>query len=64
LADLYRELRRILLDAGCSFSRQGKGDHEIWFSPVTKETFSVDKGVKSRHSANAFLKDAGLPKRF
>ncbi|MCF8108689.1 MAG: type II toxin-antitoxin system HicA family toxin [Desulfohalobiaceae bacterium] len=28
--------------AGCSFERQGKGDHEIWFSPITGIRFVVD----------------------
>jgi hypothetical protein len=29
------KLKQLLRDAGCSFERQGKGDHEIWFSPIT-----------------------------
>ena len=44
--------------------RQGKGDHEIWCSPHSKTTFSVDGKIVSRHSANGVLKDAGLPKAF
>jgi hypothetical protein len=44
--------------------RQGKGDHEIWHSPVSNTTFPVDKKILSRHSANGVLKDAGLPKAF
>jgi hypothetical protein len=27
-------LKRILREAGCSVVRQGKGDHEIWFSEI------------------------------
>jgi hypothetical protein len=30
------ELKRLLLAAGCSFVRAGKGDHEIWRSLITK----------------------------
>jgi len=59
-----RELRRLLVEAGCVFVRQGKGDHEIWFSPISNRHFTVDRGVKSRHTANGTLKDAGLPKAF
>ncbi len=59
-----KELKRYLKDAGCRFNRQGKGDHEIWFSPVTNIKFVVDNHIKSRHTANAVLKQAGLPKRF
>jgi hypothetical protein len=57
-------LKRVLRDAGCRFERQGKGDHEIWFSPISNRTFSVDGRMLSRHTANEVLKQAGLPKRF
>ncbi|MDY6962884.1 MAG: type II toxin-antitoxin system HicA family toxin [Pseudomonadota bacterium] len=59
-----RELKDLLLAAGCTFVRPGKGDHEIWYSPLTKRHFTVDHGVKSRHTANETLKQAGLPKAF
>jgi len=58
------ELKRILLAAGCHFVRSGKGDHEIWFSPTTQLHFVVDGKIKSRHTANGVLKQAGLPKQF
>jgi len=58
------KLKQLLRDAGCSFERQGKGDHEIWFSPITGIRFVVDNSIKSRHTANAVLKQAGLPKKF
>ena len=51
-------------DAGAYRLRQGKGDHEIWYSPVTKRHFVIDGRIKSRHLANAVLVQAGLPKRF
>ncbi len=35
MSDYTPHLKHILKDAGCFFERQGKGDHEIWFSPVT-----------------------------
>lgn len=58
------ELIRILQLAGCHLLRQGKGDHAIWFSPITALPFVVDNKIKSRHTANAVLKQAGLPKAF
>jgi len=58
------ELKRILREAGCYLDRQGKGDHEIWFSPKTNRKFPVDANIKSKHTANAVLKQAGLPKAF
>jgi hypothetical protein len=60
----YRELRELLEAAGCSFVRNGAGDHEIWYSPVSEKNFPVDKGGKNRHTANKTLKMAGLPKAF
>ena len=62
--DFYPPLRRLLLDAGCELKRQGKGDHEIWTSPKSGRPFAVDRKIKSRHTANAVLKQAGLPKAF
>ena len=62
--DYYKALRRLLLDAGCEFRRQGKGDHEIWYSPLTERAFTVDRRGKRRRTANATLKAAGLPKTF
>ncbi len=64
MPEYTKKLKRRLMDAGCSFDRQGKGDHEIWFSPVTNIKLVVDGNIKSRHTANAVLKQAGLPKAF
>lgn len=64
MSEFDKALRRILLDAGCHLVRQGRGDHEIWYSPISKQCFTVDRGTKSRHTANKTLKDAGLPKQF
>ena len=45
-------------------SRQGKGSHEIWYSPLTKRTLSVPANLKSQRLANEILKQGGLPKAF
>ncbi len=58
---LLKDLSRA---AGCFFERYGTGDHEIWFSPITGIRFVVDGSIESRHTANAVLAQAGLPKRF
>lgn len=58
------ERKRLLLATGRGFVRTGKGDHEIWPCPITQVHFVVDSKIKSRHTANAVLKPAGLPKRF
>lgn len=60
----YRQIVEALKSAGCKFQRQGKGDHEIWYSPITGRTFTVDKGTLSRHTANAVMKQAGIDLHF
>jgi len=64
MADYGSEVRKVLKAAGCTFFRQGKGDHEIWFSPLTNRKITVDGKIKSRHTANAILKVAGLKKKY
>jgi len=64
MADYTRRLKRLLKDAGCSFVRQAKGDHEYWYSPLSEKHFPVDSHIKSRHTANEVLKQAGLKKEF
>jgi predicted RNA binding protein YcfA (HicA-like mRNA interferase family) len=59
-----RELRALLRAGGCTFVRQGRGSHEIWHSPLTGRNFPVPVGIPSRHTANAILRQAGLPKAF
>jgi len=64
MGNYTREPKKLLQSHGCEFVRQGKGDHEIWYSPHTDTNFPVDSSIKSRHTANKVLKDAGLPKIF
>jgi predicted RNA binding protein YcfA (HicA-like mRNA interferase family) len=59
-----RPLRDLLKAAGCALVRQGKGSHEVWNSPITNQNFAVPVGIPSRHTANAILRQAGLPKAF
>jgi hypothetical protein len=37
---LYRELTKILRDAGCEFERQAGGSHEYWSSPKAPRLFA------------------------
>jgi predicted RNA binding protein YcfA (HicA-like mRNA interferase family) len=58
--DLYRKLTAILRDNACEKVREGKGSHEIWYSPVTSKNIPVPVTIKSRHTSNAILKQAGI----
>jgi hypothetical protein len=58
------KLKEILRANGCNFERSGRGDHEIWYSPITQRRFPVDQQILSRHTANGVLKQAGIAKQF
>jgi hypothetical protein len=64
MASYTPKLKEILRAQGCHFERSGRGDHEIWYSPITQRRFPVDQQILSRHTANAVLKQAGIAKQF
>lgn len=64
MASYTPKVKDVLRTHGCRFERAGRGDHEIWYSPLTKRFFPVDHKILSRHTANAILKQAGIPKQF
>jgi predicted RNA binding protein YcfA (HicA-like mRNA interferase family) len=65
MASWTEQVKEILIQNGCAFYRQGKGDHEIWTSPHNDgRKFPVDAKIKSRHTANEIMKQAGLSHRF
>ena len=64
MASYIPSVKEILRANGCRFERPGKDDHEIWYSPITQKRFPVDGKILSRHTANAVLKQAGIPKQF
>jgi hypothetical protein len=60
MAEYEKKVRQILREHGCKFVRHGKGDHDIWYSPITDLPITVDGEIKSRHAANAIMKRAGI----
>jgi len=60
MAGYTSELKKILTVAACRFERQGKGDHEIWYSPKSGKRFPVDGNIRSRHTAKRSAQ-AGWP---
>ena len=60
MADYTRKVKKILSDNDCTFVRYGKGDHEIWYSPITERNFTVDGSIPKRSSANETIKCAGI----
>jgi predicted RNA binding protein YcfA (HicA-like mRNA interferase family) len=61
--DFGKVVRDKLSEAGYTFHRHGKGDHDIWITKQGKRIV-VPVQIKSRHTANGILKDAGLPKAY
>ena len=64
MAEYEKKVRKVLSDNNCYFKRRGKGDHDVWFSPITNRTLIVDGKIKSRHTANGILKRAGINYKF
>lgn len=64
MAEYEKLVRNILQENGCHFIRRGKGDHSIWYSPLSKQIFPVDGKIKSRHVANAIMKQSGITHKF
>ncbi|NPD68917.1 type II toxin-antitoxin system HicA family toxin [Lichenicola cladoniae] len=61
-ATFDRALHSLLRDAGCCWVRDGR--HPVYYSPISGLNFPVPVGIKSAHTANNVLKQAGLPKHF
>jgi hypothetical protein len=64
VADYAKQIRKKLTEHGCVFQRHGKGDHDVWYSPLSGQSFPVDGKIKSRHTANGIMKQAGINYHF
>jgi predicted RNA binding protein YcfA (HicA-like mRNA interferase family) len=53
-----------LRNNGFRLIRHGKGSHEIWQNLLTGKQVTVPRSIKSRHTANEVLKQAGVAKAF
>ena len=64
MADYTRDVIKKLTDNNCEFVRHGKGDHNIWHSPISKRYITVDNAINNRHLANKVMKQAGIIHKF
>jgi hypothetical protein len=64
MAEYEKAVRKVMQENGCHFVRRGKGDHDIWFSPLTNRNLPVDSKIKSRHVANAIMRQSGINHKF
>ena len=64
MGNYTRPVKKILSEHGCYFLRHGgRGDHDIWYSPILNKPFTVDGKITKRTSANETLKDAGITQK-
>lgn len=59
----YQNVTGILMRCGFVFWKSAKGSHEKWRNAETGRILIVPYNLKSRHTANGILKDAGSPTR-
>ena len=64
MAEYEKKVREILRKHGCYFVRHAKGDHDMWYSPITNRNITVDGKINIRHIANLIMKQAGIDHRF
>ena len=64
MAEYENKVRNVLSNNECYFLRRGRGDHDIWYSPVKDSSFPVAVKIKSRHTANEIMKQAGIKHHF
>jgi predicted RNA binding protein YcfA (HicA-like mRNA interferase family) len=65
VADNTKKVKKVLSNNGCYFVRHGgRGDHDIWHSPISKRNFVVDGAINNKPLANKIMKQAGINHKF
>jgi len=59
-----RDLVKLFRQHNCKFIRNGKGDHQIWYSPNSNRQVTLDYGTTDKNTANGTLKQAGINHKF
>lgn len=59
----YRQVAAELKALGFSYKEPAKGSHEKWEHEETRRILIVPRNLKSRHTANGILKDAGSSRK-
>ena len=62
-SNYYHQVVDAIRKQGFTRIRQGKGSHEIWARPGAAPKVSIPRRLRSRHTANRILKDAGCNER-
>jgi predicted RNA binding protein YcfA (HicA-like mRNA interferase family) len=59
----YDDVTNEIAKCGFAYWKNAKGSHEKWRCDKTGVILIVPKNIKSRHTANGILKDAGSNKK-
>ena len=60
----YKDVIAVLKAHGFIYDGNRKGSHELWVHPQTNYTTTVPINLKSRHTANAIMKQASIDHKF
>ncbi|MDE0157617.1 MAG: type II toxin-antitoxin system HicA family toxin [Gammaproteobacteria bacterium] len=63
MSDFHNIVTREISKLGFKYWKNAKGSHEKWKCERTGKILLVPHNLKSRHTANAILKDAGSAKK-
>ena len=61
--NFYKTVTKEISKLGFEYWKSAKGSHEKWKSLTTGKTLLVPHNLKSRHTANAILREAGSTKK-
>ena len=59
MAGTEKTVKKLLKQQGYSMDRRPRGSHDIWSKDGHE--ISVPSKIKKRHTANAILKESGIP---
>ena len=64
MAEYEKRVCNILSQNGCTFVRHGKGDHDIWYNPISGRHMTIDTKIKSPHTANTIMRQSEINYKF
>ncbi|MCY3955956.1 MAG: type II toxin-antitoxin system HicA family toxin [Nitrospira sp.] len=62
-ASLYNTVTKEISKLGFEYWKNAKGSHEKWKRMGNGKILLIPRNLKSRHTANGILKDAGSSKK-
>lgn len=63
IGDFREYVVKVLMVNGCRFVKKNRIGVDVWFSPKSKQYFTVDGKITAGFAANSVFKSAGLEER-